>query len=379
MNRTKISGPIAIMSLLLIGSVFILSAPATKAAGSSAESYTPLAPLPCIAGNGITCSGGNGAVQNTVNFETYVQNMINLLIALSAVAAVVMIVWGGIEYMTTSSISGKGAGLDKVRHAIYGLLLVLCSFLILQTIDPRLTAIPTTLVPKITLSANLTADATGLLFSDAATDANTTHLTNAAGAGADIKLAQDQLANDTQVLGNATSSLQSCTDGTMAPDSEFCTELNKNIALAQQKINQDKVDIANGIAKAAFNGVYGTAASVAMNSDQMKPADVIKACDQAATDLLKSFDQNAKKIDALGGDRSILNQSFNYSEGALELLDLNAKIADGNHDSAHNQSTIDDAQSRLNSITDPSLSSYKTDLQAKLDAAQILVNKYKSK
>jgi hypothetical protein len=60
-----------------------------------------------------------------------------------------MVVWGGFRYMTTASFTTKASGLETVRKALLGLLLVLCSYLLLRTIDPRLVAIPSTLVTPL--------------------------------------------------------------------------------------------------------------------------------------------------------------------------------------------------------------------------------------
>ena len=124
--------------------------PSVSLAVDTPISYTLLAPLPCIA---TTTSSGctpNSPI-NQVNFQQYVTYAINLLIALAAVAAVFMIVWGGFEYMTSASFSTKSDGLAKVRNAVYGLVLVLASYLIIKTIDPRFVNIPTTLVPQLKL------------------------------------------------------------------------------------------------------------------------------------------------------------------------------------------------------------------------------------
>jgi hypothetical protein len=138
-------------------------APDTKDTSTSGK-YAVLAPLPCIEGNGIECEGGNGALQKEVDFKTYVQYTINLLIALSAVTAVVMIVWGGIEYMFNNSFTSKKSGLERAQNAIYGLLLVLSSYIILRTIDPRLVEIPNTLVPQLVVEEWLTPDVTNILL-----------------------------------------------------------------------------------------------------------------------------------------------------------------------------------------------------------------------
>ena len=115
----------------------------------NSPSYTLLEPLPCVNGNGIDCVAGTQIEK--VNFKDYVQYMFNLLIALAAVAAVFMIVWGGFEYMSAEAPGMKSDGLKKVENAIYGLLLVLCSYLILRTVDPRLVEIPSTLVKPLNI------------------------------------------------------------------------------------------------------------------------------------------------------------------------------------------------------------------------------------
>ncbi len=116
--------------------------------------YTLLEPLPCIP-NATPAADDPctkaGEIQTKLNFKYYVQYMFNLLIAVAAVASVFMIVYGGFQYMSTDSWQGKSDGLSKVKNALLGLLLVLTSYIILRTIDPRLVAIPTTLVPPLNI------------------------------------------------------------------------------------------------------------------------------------------------------------------------------------------------------------------------------------
>jgi len=127
----------------------------TSTAGNttSAAGYTALAPLPCVPGGSVTCSTP-GALQTTFDFKTYVQYVFNLVIALSAAAAVFMIVFGGLQYMTTDSWTGKSDGRKKATDALLGLVLVLTSYMILRTVDPRLVDLPTTLVAPLPLVQN---------------------------------------------------------------------------------------------------------------------------------------------------------------------------------------------------------------------------------
>jgi|GEM_PF-3339684 len=69
---------------------------------------------------------------------TYLNIIIKLFIGFCAVLAVIMIVIGGVEYMTSELISGKEAGKDRIREALLGLLLALGAYTLLNTINPDL-------------------------------------------------------------------------------------------------------------------------------------------------------------------------------------------------------------------------------------------------
>ena len=102
--------------------------------------YHLLAPLPCRTGDA-NCKGGlisdfNPAQAN--NIGGYLNLMITTFIGICAVLAVIMIVVGGIEYMTTELISTKEAGKERIRNAIFGLLLALGAYAILFTINPSI-------------------------------------------------------------------------------------------------------------------------------------------------------------------------------------------------------------------------------------------------
>lgn len=93
-------------------------------------SYELLAPIPGLVPNNVV----------TADFKIgdYVNNLIKIVIGIAAVLAVLMIVFGGIQWMMSDSFLAKGAGKEKIKNAILGLLLALSSYLILNTINPDL-------------------------------------------------------------------------------------------------------------------------------------------------------------------------------------------------------------------------------------------------
>jgi hypothetical protein len=75
---------------------------------------------------------------NTGNLSVFLGSIFNLGIAIAAGLAVIMIIWGGIEYMTTESWGGKGDAKKRINDALIGLGLALVSWLLLYTINPCL-------------------------------------------------------------------------------------------------------------------------------------------------------------------------------------------------------------------------------------------------
>ncbi|MDP2665016.1 MAG: hypothetical protein Q8O97_03715 [bacterium] len=62
-----------------------------------------------------------------------------LIVGISGFAAFVMIVWGGVEWLSSAgNPSSMNSAKDKIKSALLGLLLVLASFLIIQIINPDL-------------------------------------------------------------------------------------------------------------------------------------------------------------------------------------------------------------------------------------------------
>ncbi len=66
------------------------------------------------------------------------------IVGISGLAAFVMIVWGGVQWMSsTGNLSKIQGAKDTIKNALLGLLIVLASFLILQIINPDFTFLQT--------------------------------------------------------------------------------------------------------------------------------------------------------------------------------------------------------------------------------------------
>lgn len=93
--------------------------------------YVLLAPLGKV-GEGLTQIDAN------VTFADYFKYLIRFVMGFGGVLAVVMIVIGGIQWMGTDSIFDKNEGKEKIKNALFGLVLMLSAYVLLNTINPQL-------------------------------------------------------------------------------------------------------------------------------------------------------------------------------------------------------------------------------------------------
>ena len=233
--------------------------------GTTGGEYTLLEPLPCISTRG--CKVGNSVVPQgnlltSLDFKGYVQYIFDLAIAIAAVAAVFMIVYGGFEYMTTDSFNGKSDGLKKLQNAIYGLLLILCSFLILRTINPQLVAIPDTLVTPLTLNSVSISDFLTILQKQA--EGYRTNTTDSLKAIAAAQTQVDGIESNKKTLGNKilqalgyptvddpTAGAASICEDTSAADNPNVADMCAQLA----KLNNDETGVNNTIALQTAKGL----------------------------------------------------------------------------------------------------------------------------
>ncbi|MCH8888958.1 hypothetical protein IID26_00845 [Patescibacteria group bacterium] len=95
-----------------------------------AQSYTPISPLPGV-GSSVNTGGPSGLVQ-------YFNNIFVLFISIIAVLAVIKLMICGFQYMMSEAISSKEAAKKCMTGVFGGLLIVLLSVLVLQTINPKI-------------------------------------------------------------------------------------------------------------------------------------------------------------------------------------------------------------------------------------------------
>ncbi len=104
--------------------------------------YVPLEPLP-----GLPNTYGP---QNS--FASLIPSAFKLLIGAGAVIAVIMLVLGALTYMFSDIVGNKKKALDRIRGAMWAIVLLVSSYLILVTINPDLV--------KFTLNLNTTSNFT---------------------------------------------------------------------------------------------------------------------------------------------------------------------------------------------------------------------------
>lgn len=89
--------------------------------------YTPLAPI-----DKLKNEAGN------VDIGSFLTNIVPLIIGVAGGLAVIMIVVGGIKYMTTDAMMGKKEARGTIQNAFLGLLLAISSYVLLNTVNPAL-------------------------------------------------------------------------------------------------------------------------------------------------------------------------------------------------------------------------------------------------
>jgi len=324
---------IVIIGLLLGFALVLIKTPYTKAQTSASEasaptSYTVLAPLPCIESPatdnnpGVTCDGGNGSLQTKLDFKTYVQYTINLLIGLSAVVAVVMMVWGGIEYMYSASFSDKKMGLERAKNAVTGFVLILTSYIIMRTIDPRLVEIPNSLVPQITINEYLAQDANQLLTNRVQSDIIRSQIKGIDNAKemaktvADIKITEKNITE----IQNQMAQLDK--------NSTEYKDLEIKMRLAQEEKSKLEIQRAVEGAKGDIIGQLIQSQTDILNNDTYDTTKAkLEALELSKSGISKLRDERSKVLTSLGQlNIKPVNDLANYAEAVIDINKINLVI-----------------------------------------------------
>jgi hypothetical protein len=107
-----------------IGAVPSATPAAPRGPGANIQ-YTPLEPIP-------------GINTSSTDVPKFLKAMYGILISLGGVVAVGLIVWGGIVYMTSEIADKKTSARKRIQGAFWGLLLLISSYLAINTINPQL-------------------------------------------------------------------------------------------------------------------------------------------------------------------------------------------------------------------------------------------------
>lgn len=378
---------------------------------SSSGNYTLLEPLPCVpTGNSTTCTSGGqdysqGSYMSSVDFQTYVQYFFNLMIALSAAAAVFMIAIGGIQYMTTDSWQGKGDGKERVKNAVVGLLMVLCSYLILRTVDPRLVAIPATLVPQLQLP---TGNTTAAFFNQLESQVQQQNALGQQSVDTASQLQNDATAKQQIVSNLQTQLTQAQNDG----NTDLVNSLQAQIATANDQITDDEAQSVVNLAKAgmssgavatnlnniALKSSSGSATADYINQQVTAGVNYIEQTQNTRDEQLEEMgaysyedgpggvDDNANSQEAtlkLAGINAIANeaqlqQTFGQtflggvfsSSNTPNVVVGSQNLGTPSQASSNLQSQLSTISQQINSIQDPQL---KQSLQTQLQTSQNLV------
>ncbi|KKT95153.1 MAG: hypothetical protein UW97_C0028G0003 [Parcubacteria group bacterium GW2011_GWA2_45_15] len=118
------------LAITILGIIFGTSFAPHGVLAQEATEYKLLQPIPL--------KGADSAPTDTTTAELYIKGIFTLIIAIAGGLAVVRIIFGGIQYMSTDAFEGKSEAKTIIQNAIWGLLLAISAWLILFTINPDL-------------------------------------------------------------------------------------------------------------------------------------------------------------------------------------------------------------------------------------------------
>jgi len=117
---------------LSFGMATVFAAPALAASGAAGDAKDDV--CAGITATGGDCGGGSGGL------ETIVEVVVNVLSIVAGIAAVIMIIFGGLRYITSGGDSSKVAsGKNAIIYAIIGLVIVAFAQFIVRFVSSKAT------------------------------------------------------------------------------------------------------------------------------------------------------------------------------------------------------------------------------------------------
>jgi hypothetical protein len=288
------------------------------------STYTLLEPLPCI--TGVTNCAAGATSTPAVNIQTYIVYIFELMIALAVLAAVVMCIVGGFEYMLTESVTTKLNAKATIENAILGLAGALGSWLILYTINPNLVNVSIVTVPKLNVST---------------TNINLDNLNALVTASNNIVSANDAVQEKAQ------SDQETAAEDAALLYGDDCTDANDNLVsntpACQEAYNQwvtDQATAASSTSAAIISQAQSAfAADAIVNQTGGKLATSIQQVQQQD---LATYNQSMAQLKAnndIPGEQT-LTQAFNLASTSLQNQ---AVIANEENGTYYNQASANKA------------------------------------
>lgn len=95
------------------------------------EGFVPIAPIPTA----------GGELSASTSLEEYINAAFSIALTAGAVLAVIMIAWGGFEYMLSQTLPGQKDGRARIQSALFGLAILIVVYLVLYIINPDIVSL----------------------------------------------------------------------------------------------------------------------------------------------------------------------------------------------------------------------------------------------
>ncbi len=120
------------ISLFIVYCLLFIGVPSAQAQTTppAPTPYTLLAPIPL--------TNPSGAPDTTTDTSKFLPGLFKLMIAVTTGLAVIMLIYAGVKYISTDAFGGKEEAKGIIENTLWGLLLAMSAWLIVNTINPNL-------------------------------------------------------------------------------------------------------------------------------------------------------------------------------------------------------------------------------------------------